>query len=110
MRRLLEGLGFPQKANKAARLARAAQASLAREAYRALAKRGEECIAALHDAERRAHAAWQSMLSADSQVSIEKSPRQSAPSKARGNGRSAWRSDRRRKSSIEQVNSTLQLA
>lgn len=54
MRKLLDGSGA-----KAARIARAAQAQ---NSYRSLEKRREECIATLHQAELRANAALQLIL------------------------------------------------
>jgi hypothetical protein len=63
MRRLLERSPAAAKAGEAVRVARAAQAAKAQDSYRSLEKRREQCIAALHQAERRANAAMQAMLS-----------------------------------------------
>lgn len=106
LRGLLEGLGFPQKANKVVRHARAAQACAARDAYRALEKRRDECVAALHDAERRARDAWKAMFSSRS---TSKTPRLSAPAGGCRGKRSAWYSNRRNRLMVK-VNSTVQLA
>jgi hypothetical protein len=80
LRRLLEGSASAARAAKAVRVARAAQAAKAQDSYRTLEKRRADCIAALHQAERRAQAAMQSMLSTDAEPlsrpdSLARSPR-----------------------------------
>jgi hypothetical protein len=62
--RLLEGAGTAMGATQAVRVARAAQAVQAKNAYRLLEKRREETIAALHQSERRSNAALQAILAA----------------------------------------------
>jgi hypothetical protein len=61
IRKLLEG-SAAARLTQAVRVARAAQVVQAKSAYRSLEKRREECIAALHQAERRANAALQALL------------------------------------------------
>jgi len=74
MRRLLDGPGAAVRAAKAVRVARATQAAQAQNSYRSLERRREECIAALHHAERRANAALQTMLAAHPQPVSRKTP------------------------------------
>jgi len=62
MRRLLDFPGAAAQASQSVRVARAAQAAQAQTSYRALEKRREECIAALHEAERNANNALQNLL------------------------------------------------
>jgi hypothetical protein len=85
MRKLLEGTGSAARAAQAVRAARAAQATQAQNSYRSLEKRREECIAALHQAERRANAALQTMLVAQPQPAFRKTPNFTMLSRARFN-------------------------
>jgi len=62
IRKLLESTGAAVRPNQTIRVARAAQAVQAKNSYRSLEQRREECIVTLHQAERRANAALQSML------------------------------------------------
>ena len=75
IRRLLEGTSAAARLTQAVRVARAAQAEQAKNAYRALARRREECIAALHQAERRANAALQLLLASRPKRPSRKSPK-----------------------------------
>lgn len=63
IRRLLETTGSGSaRVTPAMRASRAAEAVQAKNSYRSLEQRREECIAALHQAERRANAALQTLL------------------------------------------------
>ena len=110
MRRLLENAGLKTGAGKAIRVARAAQAALAQDSYRALEKGREECIAALHDAERRAHAAWQAMLSSPKSAAKKKTAFASAPSRSRNSRRPAFRTGCSRKNGFKVAPVSWQLA
>jgi hypothetical protein len=73
MRRLLDGAGAAGRAAQAVRVARAALATQAQKSYSSLEKRRQECIDALHQAERRANIALQSLLAAGAKASSRKS-------------------------------------
>ena len=96
MRRLLEGTGSALRAAKAVRAARAAQAAQAQSNYRSLEKRREECITALHQAERRANAALQTMLAAQPQPAARKSTDFAVSPRSRSNDRLVCRAGRRK--------------
>jgi hypothetical protein len=98
IRRLLDSTGASIRAAKAVRVARAAQAAQAQNSYRSLEKRREECIAALHQAERRANAALQTMLAAQPQPAPQKSTAFSFSPRSRSNDRTVCRSARRKTS------------
>ncbi len=90
MRRLLDYTGAASRASQAVRVARAAQAAQAQTAYRRLEKRREECIAALHQSERRANTALQAILSASAPPPAVK--KQSAAPFSRSSRKSSKRS------------------
>src|SRR5271170_3620425 len=94
IRKLLDGTGAAIRAAKAVRVARAAQAAQVQNSYRSLEKRREECIAALHQAERRANAALHAMLAARAQPL--KSTDFPQPPRAQSNDRLSCRSVRRK--------------
>jgi phage-related minor tail protein len=96
IRRLLDGTGAAVRAAKAVRVARAAQAAQTQNTYRALEKRREECIAALHQAERRANAALQTILAANPQPASEENTDFPLPPRVRTNDRLACRPVRRK--------------
>jgi hypothetical protein len=96
MRKLLDGAGAAGRAAQAVRIARAALATQAQSSYHLLEKRREECIAALHQAERRANAALRAMLAARSKLPSRKTRNFPPSSRARHNGRPACRPDRRK--------------
>jgi hypothetical protein len=96
MRGLLDGAGAAGRAAQAVRIARAALATQAQNSYGLLEKRREECIGALHQAERRANAALHAMLAARSKSSSPNSRNFPPSSRARHNGRLARRSSRRK--------------
>jgi hypothetical protein len=90
MRKLLDGAGA------ASRAARAALATQTQSSYCSLEKRREACIAALHQAERRANAAWHAMLAARSNSPSRKTRNFPPSSSARNNGRPVSRPARRK--------------
>jgi len=96
IRKLLDGAGTAVRAAKAVRAARAAQAAQAQSSYRSLEKRREECIAALHEAERRANAALQNMLSTNPQFESRHDFALPLTSRAHGNDRLVGRPLRRK--------------
>jgi hypothetical protein len=98
MRRLLDHSGAPGGATKAVRAARASQAVQAQNSYRSLDKRREECIADLHQAERRANAALQNMVAARPQPASSKNTGFPLHSRARSNDSQVCRPSRRRSS------------
>ena len=65
----------PCRAAQAVRVARAALAAQARNSYRLLEKRQEECIASLHQAELRANAALHGILIAGAKRPSRKTSR-----------------------------------
>jgi len=96
IRKLMEGTGAAVRAARAVRVARAAQAAQAQNSYRSLEKRREECIAALHQAERSAHAALQTMLAASPQSESSKSTDFHLSNRSRSNDRLVCRPARRK--------------
>jgi hypothetical protein len=94
MRKLLDGAGAAGRAAQAVRIARAALAVQAQNSYHLLEKRREECIAALHQAERRANATLHSMLAARSKAPSRKTRNAPPSSRARHNGRQVCHSGR----------------
>ena len=82
MRRFLE---------RPARAAQSPKAAEVKNTYRTLEKRREECIAALQDAECRANAAWQSLLTPNSLAPSRKSTGSPLPSRNKTNNRLARR-------------------
>jgi L-serine deaminase len=76
MRKLLDDPGAKGPAAKALRIARAALATKAQQSYHQLERRRDDCIAALHQAERRANASLQFVLTANA----KKSPRKARSS------------------------------
>ena len=92
IRRLLEGTGA--RAQRANRLALSAQAIEAKNSYRSLERRREVGIAALHQAERRANAALQSLIALGATAS-RKTSEFAASSRARTANRMVCRSSRR---------------
>ena len=87
MRKLLDGAGAAGRAAQAVRIARAALATQAQHSYHLLEQRREECIAALHQAERRANAALHAMLAVRSKPPSRKTRNFPPSSRARHNGR-----------------------
>lgn len=96
MRKLLDGAGAAGRAAQAVRIARAALATQAQTSYHLLEKRREECIAALHQAERRANAALHALLAARSKLSSRKTRNFPPSSRARHHGRLVCRPGRRK--------------
>jgi hypothetical protein len=96
MRKLLDGAGAAGRAAQAVRIARAALATQAQNSYRLLEMRREECIAALHQAERRANAALHAMLTAGSKPPSRKTRNFTPSSRPRHNGGPACRLARRK--------------
>jgi len=99
IRKLLDGAGPASRATQAIRVARAAQAAQVQSSYRALEKRREECIAALHQAERHANAALQTMLAAQTQPESPKNSQNShfaLSPRSKSNDRLACRPARRK--------------
>jgi hypothetical protein len=96
IRKLLESTGAAVRATQAVRVARAAQAVQAKNSYRSLERRREECIAALHQAERRANAALQAMLAARSTSPSRKTTDFHPSSSGRSNNRLISRADRQK--------------
>jgi L-serine deaminase len=96
MRKLLDGAGAAGRAAQAVRIARAALAVQAQNSYHLLEKRCEECIAALHQAERRANAALHAMLTARPKAPCRKTRNVPPSSRARHNGRLVSRPGRRK--------------
>jgi hypothetical protein len=94
MRKLLDGAGAAGRAAQAVRIARAALAVQAQKSYHLLEKRREECIAALHQAERRANAALHAMLAARSKPPSRKTRNVPPSSRARHSGRMVCRAGR----------------
>lgn len=94
IRRLLEG-SSAARAAKAERKARAAQAIEAKNSYRSLERRREVCIAALHQAERRANVALQSLIAMGANARL-KTSEFVASSPARTSSRLDCRSPRRK--------------
>jgi hypothetical protein len=96
MRKLLDGAGAAGRAAQAVRIARAALATQAQNSYHLLEKRREECVVALHQAERRANAALHAMLSAGSKPPSRKTRNSPPSSRAQHNGRPVCRPGRRK--------------
>jgi hypothetical protein len=96
MRKLLDGAGAAGRAAQAVRIARAALATQAQKSYHMLEDRREECIAALHQAERRANAALKSMLAARQKGASGKLRNTSPSSEKKQNGHTVCRSARRK--------------
>ncbi len=96
MRKLLDGAGAAGRAAQAVRIARAALATQAQNSYHLLEKRREECVAALHQAERRANTALHAMLASRSKPPSPKTRNFPPSSRARPNGHLACRPARRK--------------
>jgi hypothetical protein len=96
LRKLLESSGAASRASQAVRVARAAQAVQANNTYRALEKRREECIAALHQAERRSNAALQTILAIRPQPRFRNNTDFRPSSRAGSNNRPVSGSSRRK--------------
>ncbi|MGP8201173.1 MAG: hypothetical protein ACLQU4_16910 [Limisphaerales bacterium] len=96
MRKLLDGAGAAGQAAQAVRVARAALSAQAQKSYHLLEKRREECIAALHQAERRANAALHAMLAIRANAPSGKTRELGASSRAQRNHRPTCRSARRK--------------
>ncbi|MGD0812415.1 MAG: hypothetical protein ABSA83_02325 [Verrucomicrobiota bacterium] len=96
MRKLLDGTGAAGRAAQAVRVARAALSAQAQKSYHSLEKRREECIAALHQAERRANAALHAMLAVRATAPPGKTREPAASCRAQRSRRPTCRSTRRK--------------
>ena len=96
MRKLLDGAGAAGRAAQAVRVARAALSAQAQKSYHLLEKRREECIAALHQAERRANAALHGMLAMRATASPGKTRDPASSSRAQHSRHPTCRNARRK--------------
>jgi hypothetical protein len=96
MRKLLDGAGAAGRAAQAVRIARAALANQAQKTYHSLENRRCECVAALHQAERRANAALHAMLATGGKPSSSRKSRSHSSSSGTQNNHSVSRAARRK--------------